>query len=420
MAACTSKRTLLIVSGGREAVPAIEEAHRMGLRVVVSDGAPDAPGFRLADAGLLASTYDAEATVEAARVYASRSRIDGVLAVAADVPVTVAAVADALGLPGLSLGTAELAADKLAMKARLREEGVSVPWYAAVPSAEALEDVMLRTSGPLIVKPVDSRGARGVVRLLPDVEPAWAYHQAEVESPTGRVMVEAFVEGPQVSTESVVTGGHTFTVGVSDRNYDLLDRFAPYVIENGGELPSCVTAATRTAIEQQVAAAAAALGIRHGTVKGDIVVAPEGPCVIELAARLSGGYFCTHEIPLATGVNFVGAAIRLALGEEPGAEELAPRWSRGVAQRYLFPEPGTVVAVEGAAEAAAGEGIALLEVAVVPGRCVPSMTSHVCRAGMVIAVGESREEAVARAEDAAARVRIVTRREAAPVSATAH
>src|SRR4249919_3426735 len=81
-------RTILIVSGGREAVPAIAEARRLGLRVLVSDGAPDAPGFRLADAGLLASTYDPDATVEAARAYAAANRIDGVLAVAADVPVT--------------------------------------------------------------------------------------------------------------------------------------------------------------------------------------------------------------------------------------------------------------------------------------------------------------------------------------------
>src|SRR5437899_1966780 len=142
MAASTSsahgERTVLFVSGGREAVPAILEARRMGLRVVVSDAAPDAPGFRLADTGLLASTYDVEATTEAARAYAARHRIDGVLAVAADVPVTVAAVADALRLPGISLASACLAADKLAMKSRLRAAGVPVPWYSAVESTAAL------------------------------------------------------------------------------------------------------------------------------------------------------------------------------------------------------------------------------------------------------------------------------------------
>ena len=66
--------------------------------------------------------------------------------------------------------------------------------------------------------------------ILPDVDPGWAYEVAAAESPTGRVMVEAFIAGPQVSTESVVVQGRTHTVGFSDRNYELLDRFAPYVI----------------------------------------------------------------------------------------------------------------------------------------------------------------------------------------------
>src|SRR5207244_10534526 len=78
----SSTGTLLVISGGREAVPVIEEARRMGLRVLVSDGAPDAPGFRLADAGLLASTGDPEGTVDAVRAYAARTPVDGVLAVA--------------------------------------------------------------------------------------------------------------------------------------------------------------------------------------------------------------------------------------------------------------------------------------------------------------------------------------------------
>jgi biotin carboxylase len=419
-AGMSTERTILIVSGGREAVPAIQEAKRLGLRVLVSDGAPDAPGFRLADAGLLASTYDPDATVEAARAYAGRHRIDGVLAVAADVPRTVAAVAEALGLPGPSTRSAHLASDKLAMKDRFTEAGVAVPWYAAVDSPTALALVSAREPGRLIVKPVDSRGARGVVRLLRGVDPAWAFHQAAIESPTGRVMVERFVDGPQVSTESVVVDGRCITVGLSDRNYEFLDRFAPFVIENGGDLPTRMPADVVARIGTLVADAAAALGIVHGTVKGDIVVGPDGPMVIELAARLSGGLFCTHEIPLATGVNLVEAAIRLALGERPAATDLEPRWSRGVAQRYLFPQPGTVVAVEGADEAAKAEGVALLETTVARGTLVRPMTSHVARGGVVITVGETREQAIARAEAAVARVRIVTQPVSPQVSATLH
>lgn len=403
-----ASRTILIVSGGREAVPAIVEARRLGLRVLVSDGAPDAPGLRLADAGLIASTYDPEATVAAARAYAAQNRIDAVLAVAADVPVTAAAVADALGLPGISLASARLAADKLAMKDRLRAAGVPVPWYTAVESAEALAELASERDRLLIVKPVDSRGARGVVRLLPGVDPAWAFAVAAAESPTGRVMAETFIHGPQVSTETLVVGGEALTVGLADRNYELLDRFAPFVIEDGGELPTRLPDALQQEIGELIADAARALGIRHGTVKGDVVIGTDGPLLIEIAARLSGGYFCTHEIPLATGVNFVEAAIRLALGEYLHLDDWQPRWSRGVAQRYLFPPPGRVIAIGGVDAVAAREGIALLEMRVVRDDVVRPMTSHVCRAGVVIAVAETRAEAMERAEAAVRDVHVLT------------
>src|SRR5262249_34335940 len=151
--------------------------------------------------------------------------------------------------------------------------------------------------------------------------------------------------------------------------------FAPFVIEDGGDLPSALAPAVQRAVHALVADAARALGVTHGTVKGDVVIGPAGPMVIELATRLSGGFFCTHEIPLATGVDFVEAAIRLALGEAPPAVALEPRWTRGVAQRWLFPPSGTVMAVEGAEEAATGEGVALLEVRVRPGTFVRPMTS---------------------------------------------
>jgi biotin carboxylase len=397
-----------VISGGRDAMPVIAEAQRMGLRVVVSDGAPDAPGFRLADAGLLAATGDTEATVEAARAYAATTPITGVLGVGSDAAATVAAVADALGLPGIARDTAALLADRLALHACLRRVGLPVPWSTSVDSPAAVEAAMARTDGVLVAKPLEGGGGRGVVRLLRGVDPEWAFDVAGLASPTGRVVLEEFVSGPQVHTESIVCRGRTMMLGFADRNLALLERFAPFVIEAGRETPTALHPAHRERAEALVAAAAASLGITHGTMQADLAIGPRGPVLLELAARLSSGYACTHEIPLAAGVNFVELAIRLALGETVDAGDVRPRWSQAVVQRFLFPTPGTVVSVQGAMEAAVGEGIALLEVRAAPGTLVQPVTSHASRGGVVIAVADTRETASARAEAAAARVRIVT------------
>ena len=123
-------------------------------------------------------------------------------------------------------------------------------------------------------------------------------------------------------------GGRCFTPGFSDRNYEYLERYAPFFIENGGDLPSHLPPEIQDKVRDLVARAAAALGITDGTVKGDIVVHKGEPYVIELAARLSGGFFCTREIPLNTGVDFIGAAIKVALGETVDEEELAAETRR--------------------------------------------------------------------------------------------
>lgn len=403
-------RTLLIISAGIEAVAGIELAKSMGLHVVVSDANPNAPGFALADDTLLASTYDVEATVAAATRYHCQVRpIDGVMCIASDVPLTVASVAAALGLPGISLESARLASDKLAMKQRFAYDAIPIPWFSAVESTDHLKALVAAEGLPLVIKPVDSRGSRGVLRLLPETDVVLVYATAKGHSPTGRVMLERFLPGPQVSTESLVIDGVAYTPGFADRNYEYLDRFAPHIIENGGQLPSHLDEATQQAVRDLVQQAALSMGIRNGVVKGDIVVADGKPHVIELAARLSGGYFCTHEIPLNTGVDLVGAAIRQALGEPVDPTDLQPKFNRPVAQRYFFPKPGEVTTVQGVDNFVNHPDVAYLELRVKPGDRIGPVDSHPARAGVVITTGETRLAAIALAENVAAGISIQVR-----------
>ncbi len=403
-------RTLLIVSGGVEALPGIELAKSMGLHVIVSDMNPDAPAFAVADDHIIASTYDVEATLAAARAHHEQVRpIDGVICIASDVPLTVASVAADLGLPGIPVASAQLATDKLAMKERFAADGVPIPWFSPVISAKHLHELLQAQGLPLVIKPVDSRGSRGVLRLTPDVDLDWAFSVAQQHSPTGRVMVERFLPGPQVSTESLVVNGIAHTPGFADRNYTLLERYAPHIIENGGQLPSHLPAATQEAVRQLVQQAATSLGIHNGVVKGDIVVSDGTPYVIELAARLSGGYFCTHEIPLNTGVDLVRTAIRQALGEPIDPGDLQPRFQRPVAQRYWFPEPGIVQEIQGAERFNDHPNVAYLELRVKPGDTVRAIDSHPARSGVVITTGNSNSSALALAEQVVDSIKITTK-----------
>ncbi len=403
------RKAILIVCGGVEATHGIARAKEMGLHVVVSDGDPRAPGFALADGALLASTYDPEGTADAAaRHHAEVHPIHGVICMGADVPHTVAAVAARLGLRGLSARTAHLAMDKLAMKRRFAEAGVPIPWFAPLRDARDLQAALAERGRDLVVKPVDSRGGRGVQRMNAGTEPELAYERAKAQSPTGRVMVEAYLDGPQISTESIMLDGAAFTPGFSDRNYEYLDRFAPWFVENGGDLPSHVTPAIRRDVEETAAAAARALGVENHNYKGDMVVHRGAAHVIELAARLSGGYFCTREIPLNTGVDFVGAVIRMALGEPVSPADLTPAFDRPVVQRYVFPPPGRIARIDGLDEARRAPGVIEVLPGKAPGDVIPAASSSAARAAMILATGADVAEARRNAARAVDLIRIET------------
>ena len=405
----TSERTLWVVSGGAEAVPGIQRARAMGLHVVVSDMNPQAPGFVVADDRVVANTYDVEGTVRAATEYHRTKRpIDGVMCMAADVPLTVASVAAALHLPGISVETARLAADKLAMKEAFRAAGVSIPWFRSVSSIDELGAIVADRGFPLVLKPVDGRGARGVLRLTEKTDLAWALAHAKSQSRQGDVMVEEYLEGPQVSTEGLLVDGVGTTCGFIDRNYEHLETFAPYIVENGGEQPSVLPLPAERAIAAVAMDAGRALGIVNGSVKGDMVWTSRGAYVIEIAARLSGGWMSTDQIPLGTGVDLVEGAIRLTLGEHVPAEDLRPRWHRGVAIRYFLPSPGRVVAIEGAERFRTLPWVHRLGFFVEPGEVVQPVSDHTKRAGFVVTTGETRDEAVARAQEVVKGVRFVT------------
>jgi biotin carboxylase len=402
-------KALLIVSGGVEAADAAKRAKEMGLYVVVSDRDPEAPGFAFADSCIIADVYGADETAAAAERYNRKVRkIDGVICVAADAPMTVAAVNKRLGLAGITPESAKLASDKLAMKERFLGAGVPIPWFSPVATPQALQRIAVERGRNLVIKPVDSRGSRGVQRVEQVQDLDKAFMLARQHSPTERVMVEQYLDGPQVSTESIVVNGRCFTPGFSDRNYEYLEKYAPFFIENGGDLPSHLPEETQAKVKDVVAQAAMALGITNGSIKGDIVVHNGEPYVIELAARLSGGFFCTREIPLNTGVDFVGCAIRVALGETVTPEELEPRSFTPVIQRYAFPNPGRVVEVTGAEDAAKISGIADVIVTAKPGDIIPPAGDKRPSGAMVLATGATRDAALAAANDALSHIRIVT------------
>lgn len=400
-------KTLLIISGCAQAVPIIKFAKEKGLRIVVSDGDPDAPGFKLADEKLVASTFNVVESAREAKKSSENIRIDGVMSAAIDVPYTVAYVAKELGLYSIGVESAKYAMDKLLMKGLFRDANVPIGRFSTVNSFDHLERILPEITTSVVMKPTDSRGARGIVRLGRGVTPLRAYEEAVAQSPSGTCMIEEWIDGPQISTESVLTPDGISTPGLSLRNYDRLDEFFPYVIEDGGDLPADISETLKIEIDDLIQSAASALNITRGIIKGDIVLSSNGPLVIEIAPRLSGGFFCTHTGPLSSGVDIVEAAIDFALGLDVDYKKYKPVFDTFVCQRFLFSEQGLVKEVKLKDSLKNDRSVAFYNISVKEGDVIEKTTSHPCRVGSVITTGVSAIEARKAAKQALEAIEII-------------
>ncbi len=393
------QKTLLIIGAGVEQVPAIILAKKLGLYVVVSDQNPAAPGFKYADDYFLANTYDYKETVKRA-IFCNKTKrkINGVITIASDIPLTVAKVAEALNLPGNSIESATLAQDKLLMKQHFKKYGVPIPYFSQVNNKSHLKKLTNNFGFPLIIKPADSRGARGVLLIDKKVGLEWAYNYSRSFSPTQRVMVEEFLEGPQISTESFIYDGFSITPGIADRNYGDLKKYLPFILENGGTTPSQLDEPNQNAVKKTAELAATTLGIKRNSAKGDMVLTKDGPKVIEIAARISGGYFATDEIPLVTGVNLVKHVIETALGQKPKLEEMIPKKKMVLIQRYFFPKPGKLKEIRGISNIKRLKFVKLFKIYAKPGDIIANIENHPGRAGVFVVSGKNYQESLRNSE----------------------
>lgn len=306
-------KTLLIIGGSAKALPIIRMAKEFGLRVVVSDGDANAPGFKEADETIVVELDNIVENAEGALRSSANIKIDGVMSAATDVPYTVAYVAKKCGLPSIGVESAKYVMDKLLMKGLFKDAGVPTVRFSSIESLDHLDRVMDELDSPVVIKPTDGRGTSGVVRLLKGVERRWAYEQAINASPSRTSMIEEWIEGARISTESVISKGEIATPIILERNFVPIDESSPRIIDReGGDVPADITGDERLQVDKVIMEAAKTLGISGAVMRADLVLSPDGPLIIEAAMGLSASPYSISLAGLPDGVNIVCAAIDFA------------------------------------------------------------------------------------------------------------
>lgn len=372
-------KKLMILGASILQLPAIEKAKEMGLDVVVVDMNPDAVGFKVPGIEKeIISTIDIQAVISAAK----RHRIDGIMTLATDMPMrTVAAVAKEMNLIGIDEETALKATNKAEMRKALQVNNVPIPKFYVVGNKDEYKDVVKQFNVPFIVKPADSSGSRGIFEVK-DIHNedliVEAYEYCHPFSRVGDVVVEEYMEGPEVSVETLTVNGECHVIQITDK----LTTGAPHYVEMGHSQPTMLSNEIAEQISKVAKAANKAIGIKNGPSHTEIIVTKEGPKIVELGARLGGDNITTHLVPLSTGVNMVECCIKIALGEIP---DIKKKWNKGSAIRYFEQHAGVIDSIEGVDKAEEIDGVQQISIVHGVGEEVTEINSSGERMGFVIA-----------------------------------
>lgn len=314
-------KRVLMLGGSIYQTYAIKEAVKQGHYVITCDYLPDNPGHKYAHEYHNVSTTDKEAVLELAR----ELKVDGVVAYASDPAAPTAAyVCEKLGLPTSPYKSVKILSKKHLFRKYLAEHGFNVPQarsYVKYEDAWAeIDDFRL----PVMVKPVDSSGSKGVNKMTDKsqlkafVEDALSYSRDKI------FLIEEFIEkqGPQISGDAFSVDGKLVFHCLGNEFYSKkVDKdFAPL----GECWPTVMPKEVINTLETDLQRLITSLGMKSNAYNVEAIYGKDGKIyILELGAR-SGGSLIPQVTAMATGVDMVPYVIKAAIGEDCSDLKMAP------------------------------------------------------------------------------------------------
>ncbi|SVB92034.1 uncharacterized protein METZ01_LOCUS244888, partial [marine metagenome] len=347
-------KSIVLLGGGTEQVDAIKISKELGYNTIVLDSNPLAIGRKFSDKFI---QCDIKNSTEVFRNIENLN-VNGLMVHAIELSNVVAEVSEKLGFPSIPREVAINATNKLKRLEILKKNHIPCAEFGSAINVNEAKNIAKNIGYPVVIKPVDNAGSRGVIQIKNSEKMEQYFDESIIFCKNKKeIIIEEYLTGPQVSTETVVYKNKCYTTGFSDRNYSNLKKYEPYFIEDGGDMPSNLPDETQKEAIQIAEKAIKSLGINFGAAKGDILIHNNTPYVLEMASRTSGGRFASHQVPAATGVNVLFPLIKMSVSDPISVEEFKPKFNRGSSQRYIIPNPGKIVSVTGVDKARKIEGV---------------------------------------------------------------
>lgn len=374
------KKSVLVFGVGELQISIITRAKAMGLFVVGIDPFEDAVAKDYCDAFEVVGGQDFNGTIDVAKKY----NVSAIVTAATDKPlVMMARVAKELKLPFYSKETAEWSTDKFQMKQRFLEGGIPCAQGRLIHTADEAKDLYF----PVICKPRDNSGSRGVKLCRDLTELDSCIKEALEVSKLDTVLVEEFIEGREFSIESLHYYGKSEVIQFTEKKTTEF----PYNVELGHKQPANLTDDQRNQIRDIISKIASCMHFENCPSHTELKINNRGIFVIETSPRLGGDYITSTLTPLSTSINLEDQLLHIALGEP--VDTTTGRVDKASAVCFFSLPEGKVKAIDSRInEVSKWPNMHSFHLKLEVGDSVNQITSSLNRYGQFIVTGESRGE----------------------------
>lgn len=297
----------MILGAGIGQLPAIKKAVELGLYVITVDYLPNNIGHKFAHQSVNCSTVDKDGVLKAAQ----EIEIDGIITFASDVATaTVGYVAEKLNLPGYRYSTAGTMSNKAQFRAFQQQHGLNYPSFVTGQNWEEVRECVADLSTPVMFKPVDTSGSRGITKL-DSFDEIWcrqAFEYAQKHSRSRTVCIEKFVRGVDVSGDGYFVNGQLVSSVITCK-------YSSNFVVTGHSLPTNISVEAQKAVFAEVLATCHALEYTDGPLDFDARVSSTNVTILEMSPRL-GGNGIPMLIEHGTGIDLTTATLSFCIGEK--------------------------------------------------------------------------------------------------------
>lgn len=336
-------KKIMILGANNFLVPLIKTSKRLGFWTIVASPNEKEPGFKYADEKVIVDLCDKNAVLEAAQ----KLKIDGVISDQAETPVrTQAFVANKMGLPGIGEDKAELFTNKYMMREKCREIGIDTIKYKLVDNVNDVAKFYEQIGKPMIMKPIDSAGSRGVVKIE-DVQTIYdQFDYSKDASKTGKVIIEEYIPGKELLIDGVVFNGIYQTLICGEYiKCNIPGIFSEYM----GKYPAEITDNQLNEVNKLVKKIIEGFGLPWGRTHTEVKINDNGIWLMETAARGGGRYISSGIVPMKTDFDSCEFLLKACVGEITEISVVRKN-NKSCGYVSLFLPKGEVISVEGLQE----------------------------------------------------------------------